>query len=159
MRQKFISVYIAEIFIFSICGCAQTVEVAPSAEIENIEIGNAASKNEEEKDIKGEEEADTADKESESDETDTESLDILREMEEYKSRFIELYSGNALSDEFSDVKREMIIEEHDFPSDSSEGASITIYSDLSGKRLRYGPHYYEETGSIAINYYLCDNFV
>ena len=159
MRQKLISVCIAEIIILSICGCAQTVEDAPSAEIENVEIGNVASKNDEKKDIKGEEEGDTEDKESEGDETDEESLDILREIEEYRGRFIELYSSNTLSDEFPDVEPEMIIEEHDFPSDSSEGASLTVYSRLSGKHLRYELHYYGETGNSVVNYYLCNNFV
>ena len=155
MRQKLISVCIAEIIILSIYGCAQTVEDAPSAEIENVEIGNVASKNDEKKDIKGEEEEDTEDKESEGDETDEESLDILREIEEYKSRFIELYTSNASED----TESELIIEEHDFPSDSSEGASVTVYSDLSGKKLRYELRYYGETGNNVINYYLCDNFV
>lgn len=155
MRQKLISVCIAEIIILSIYGCAQTVEDAPSAEIENVEIGNVASKNDEKKDIKGEEEEDTEDKESEGDETDEESLDILREIEEYKSRFIELYTSNASED----TESGMIIEEHGFPSDSGEGASVTVYSDLSGRKLRYELRYYGETGNNVINYYLCDNFV
>ena len=93
-------------------------------------------------------------------ETDMVSLsDILREIEEYKSRFVELYSSNVLSDEYPDAEAEMVIEEYNFPSDSSEGASLTVYSVLSGKHLRYEVHYCGETGNSIINYYLCKNFV
>lgn len=92
-------------------------------------------------------------------ETDTESLDILldilREITEYRGHFIELYTSNASED----TESEMIIEEHDFPSNNTEGASLTVYSALSGKHLRYKLHYYGETGDKIINYYLCNNFV
>ena len=102
-------------------------------------------------------EMESADEHSETDMVSL--LDILREIEEYRSEFIESYTSNALSDEFPDVEPEMIIKEHDFPSDNSEGASITVYSRLSGKHLRYELHYYGETGNSVINYYLCKNFV
>ena len=151
MRKKLISVGIVVILLFSIYGCGQTADDTLATETATVETENTETESEEEADIE--------EPETEGDEPDEESLDILREIEEYRSRFIELYSSNALSDEFPDVEPEMIIEEHDFPSDSSEGASLTVYSSLWGKHLRYELHYYGETGNSVINYYLCKNFV
>ena len=172
LRKRFISICTTIILGCGICGCAQTTAETLAAESENMEIGTTKAESEEEadrenaeKDIVEEEYAQTeeeiASPESAEgqDETDAKSLDILHEIEEYRSHFIGLYTSNALSDEIPDVESEMIIEEHNFPSDSSEGASITVYSDLFGKKLRYELHYYGDTGNNVINYYLCDNFV
>ena len=157
MRKRLISMFIVAFLIFGIYGYAKTTEETSSEEETNIEDAETAMYAEE----YGSSVEETASSElaGSQGETDVESLDILREMEKYKSRFIELYSSNALSDEFPDVEPEMIIEEHDFPSDSSESASLTVYSALSGKRWRYEIHYYGETGNSVINYYLCNDFV
>ena len=164
MARRFINICTTAILVFAICCCARTADEDPVAEPETAELKNTSEENIEtaisaEEYSQSDEEMILPEKEENQGKTDAESLDILSELEEYKSRFIELYSGNALNDEFPDVEPKMIIEEHDLPSDSSEGASVTIYSDLSGKQLRYELHYYGETRSIAINYYLCDNFV
>ena len=172
MRKRFISICTAIILVCGICSCAQTTEDTSATEPENMETEDTEAESEEEADAKDAETTITTEEYGQSEggmdspesvddqgETDATSLDILHEIEEYRSHFIGLYTSNALSDEFPDLESEMIIEEHDFPSDSGEGASITVYSDLSGKKLRYELHYYGETGNNIINYYLCDNFV
>ena len=180
MRKRIISICVAAILILSICGCARTAEDTLAEEMGTVETANTETESEEGPDIEGEAKTNTDDagttvngeaygqSEEETvsqesaegrDETDTESEDILREIDEYRSHFIGLYTSNALNNEFPDLESGMIIEEHGFPSDSGEGASVTVYSDLSGKKLRYELHYYGETGNNVINYYLCDNFV
>lgn len=86
---------------------------------------------------------------------DIEAMGISREIDAYIKNFTGLYTSNASDDTAS----AMVIEEQDFPSDTDHGASLTIYSDLSGKRLRYRLICYGETGNQVINYYLCESFV
>lgn len=164
MRKRFISICIVGILVFGVCGCTRTDEEILDAEAEIAEPKYTDAEDTETAmavEEYGQSEEETVLPESADDqgETDIASLDILREIEEYRSKFIESYTSNALSDEFPDVKPEMIIEEHDFPSDSSEGASLTVYSGLWGKHLRYELHCYGEAGNSVINYYLCKNFV
>ena len=82
-------------------------------------------------------------------------MGISQEIDNYVKNFIELYTNNA----FDDTMPTMIIEEKDVPDNIAEGTSFMVYSDLSGKRLRYKLNYYGEIGNQVINYYLCENFV
>ena len=161
MIKRFISVCIVAIIVFNIYGYAKTTEGTlvtepKTVESEYTDAGSAKSAISAEEYSQSEEEMIPLELVDNQDKTDMVSLlDILREIEEYKSRFIELYTSNASED----TEAEMIIEKHDFPSDNDGGASLTVYSRLSGKHLRYELHYYGETGNSVINYYLCDNFV
>ena len=86
---------------------------------------------------------------------DLDAMAISNEIDHYIENFIDLYTSNTLGD----TAPVMVIEEQNFPSDNDNGASLTVYSDLSGKRLRYELRYYGETGNQVINYYLCEDFV
>ena len=86
---------------------------------------------------------------------DIDAIDISQEIDNYVKGFIELYTSIA----FDDTMPTMIIEEKDVPDNIEDADSFMVYSDLSGKRLRYKLNYYGETGNQVINYYLCENFV
>lgn len=78
---------------------------------------------------------------------------FVEKIEEYKSRFIGLYTPGA------DGESAIKVEEREITADSSEGAAVFVYTDKDGKELRYRMHVYGETGNAVINYYLCDGFV
>lgn len=86
---------------------------------------------------------------------DTDAMDISQEIDSYVKDFIEQYTSNA----FDDTMPTMIIEEKDMLDNIEDADSFIVYSNLSGKRLRYKLNYYGETGNQVINYYLCENFV
>lgn len=88
-------------------------------------------------------------------EADLDVMAISHEIDVYIESFTALYTNNTLDD----TAPTMVIEEQNFPSNNDNGACLTIYSDLSGKHLRYKLTYYGETGNQVINYYLCENFV
>ena len=134
MIKRFISVCIVVIWAFNLCGCAQTTKESIVAETEKIQWET-------------EEVAPQA--------ADLDAMAILHEIDDYIEHFTGLYTSNTLGDTAS----AMIIEEQNFPSDNDNGASLTVYSDSSGKRLRYELRYYGETGNQVINYYLCEDFV
>ena len=86
---------------------------------------------------------------------DIDAMGISQEIDNYVKDFIELYTSNT----FDDTMPTMIIEEKDIPDNIENVTSFIVYSDLSGKRLRYKLNYYGETGNQVINYYLCESFV
>ena len=161
MIKRLISICIVAIIVFNIYGYAKTTEETLVTEPKTVESEYTDTEDAEtaisaEEYSQIEEGITSFESVNNQGETDMVSLlDILREIEEYKSRFIELYTSNASED----TESEMIIAEHDFPSDNDGGASLTVYSRLSGKHLRYELNYYGEAGNSVINYYLCNNFV
>ena len=62
---------------------------------------------------------------------DLDAMAISHEIDDYIEHFTGLYTSNTLGDTAS----AMIIEEQNFTSDNDNGASLTVYSDSSGKRL------------------------
>ena len=86
---------------------------------------------------------------------DIDTIGFSQKIDDYIKNFVALYSSNA----FDDTAPAILIEELNIPSDNDQSASLKIYSDLSGKRLRYELRSYGETGNQDINYYLCENFV
>lgn len=110
MMKKIVSVCITGILVYGICGCAQTAENTPYAGTETVETENTEIESEEkthtgdaETTVKGEENRHSGEgivspeSVDEQGETGTESEDILREIEEYRSHFIGLYTTNALT--------------------------------------------------------------
>ena len=61
------------------------------------------------------------------------AMGISREIDDYIKNFTGLYTSGT----FDDTVPVILIEERNFPSDNDNGASLTVYSDSSGKRLRY----------------------
>ena len=85
----------------------------------------------------------------------TKQEEFAEKIEEYKSRFIGLYTTGASGDEEAAIK----IEEREISVESSEGSALYVYTDADGEELRYRLHIYGETGDAVLNYYLCDGFV
>lgn len=88
---------------------------------------------------------------------DEPSIDIEQEISEYRERFIELYTSNALDD----TEYQMNIEEFEIDYDGNNGEPTTLikYTDSYGEVLRYQLHFYGETMHCSIDYYLCEDFV
>ena len=99
------------------------------------------------------EQTDRANEVNQKDETE----DIEQEISEYRERFIELYTSNALND----TESQMNIEEFEVDYDGNNGEPVTLikYTDSYGEVLRYQLHFYGETMHCSIDYYLCRDFV
>lgn len=90
-------------------------------------------------------------------ESDIYNIDIEQEISEYRERFIEIYTSNALDD----TESQMNIEELEIDYDGNNGEPVTLikYTDSYGEALRYQLHFYGETMHCSIDYYLCRDFV
>ncbi len=86
---------------------------------------------------------------------DIDITEILQGIDEYKTKFISLYTNNVYEDTESAIR----IEENDFIYMNEQIATLTRYSDLSDDYLRYKILVGGETGDVIINYHLCEGFI